>query len=187
MADQGAEGLLSPWLRRIRLGAVVPYLHGRVLDYGCGTGGLAEYVQAAWYQGVEIDSTSLHRAKANHPQHAFVSNSAEIDGQFDTIIALAVIEHVEDPASFLGDLGRHLSLTGSACVVITTPHPSVGWVHDAGAAVGLFSRHANEEHRELLDEGGLMGAGNQSGLDLVDYKRFLMGANQLAVFKRHSA
>jgi hypothetical protein len=34
MADQGSEGLLSPFLRRKRILAVKPYLRGRVLDVG---------------------------------------------------------------------------------------------------------------------------------------------------------
>ena len=41
MADQGAEGLFSPFLRSRRLKAACPYIKGRVLDVGCGTGALA--------------------------------------------------------------------------------------------------------------------------------------------------
>lgn len=186
MADQGAEDLLSPWLRRIRFQAAMPYLQGRVLDYGCGTGGLAEYVEPSYYLGVEIDGVSLQKAKANYPRHAFVSSLVGIDTQFDTIVSLAVIEHVDDPSSFLDNLRQHLAPTDSACIVITTPHPSVAWVHDAGAAVGLFSRHANEEHNDLLNKEKLIDAGKRSRLQLVEYKRFLLGANQLAVYKRNS-
>ena len=40
MADQGAEGWLSPWLRMQRIKAAQPYLSRRVLDFGCGSGAL---------------------------------------------------------------------------------------------------------------------------------------------------
>jgi SAM-dependent methyltransferase len=186
MADQGSEGLLSPWLSRIRFKAAIPYILGRVLDYGCGTGGLAYYVKSDCYLGVEIDEDSLQKAKGNHPFHTFESNLSMIEAQFDTVISLAVIEHADDPIFFLINLKQHLASTDGARIVITTPHPSVDWVHDAGAAVGIFSRHANEEHQDLLNKEKLIHAGRQAGLELVLYKRFLLGANQLVVFKRNS-
>lgn len=38
MADQGAEGFLSSYLRRQRIQAVMPWLKGRVLDLAAGRG-----------------------------------------------------------------------------------------------------------------------------------------------------
>lgn len=182
MADQGAEGLLSPYLRRKRFAAARPFLRGRVLDVGCGTGGLAAFVEPDAYLGVEVDAFSLGRAQAAHPRHRFVSGLSEVDGVFDTVLALAVIEHVPDPAGFLTTLAAHLQRSPHARLVLTTPHPSVDWVHDIGAAVGLFSRHANEEHEELLDKRKLRDVGLAAGLTMKSYRRFLFGANQVASF-----
>jgi len=50
--------------------------------------------------------------------------------------------------------------------------------------VGLFSRHANDEHEELLDRARLLSVGASAGLGLERYRRFLLGANQLAIFVR---
>lgn len=183
MADQGAEGLLSPYLRRKRFAAARPFLRGRVLDVGCGTGGLAAFVEPDAYLGVEVDAFSLGRAQAAHPRHRFVSGLSEVDGVFDTVLALAVIEHVPDPAGFLTTLAAHLQRSPHARLVLTTPHPSVDWVHDIGAAVGLFSRQANEEHEDLLSKEKLVAAAETAGLHLSCYSRFLFGANQLAVCK----
>lgn len=184
MADQGAEGLLSPYLRRQRFAAARPFLRGRVLDVGCGAGGLAEWVEGDAYLGVEVDALSRDRARAAHPRHRFVAGLSEVEGVFDTVLALAVIEHVNDPAAFLATLAAHLHRAPEARVVVTTPHPSVDWVHDAGAAVGLFSRHANEEHEDLLDRHKLRAAGAAAGLKMLSYRRFLFGANQIASFAR---
>ena len=182
MADQGTEGLLSPFLRRQRLKVAKPYLKGRILDVGCGSGALAELVDPDNYLGVEIDEVSLQQAQLRFPAHRFVSSLPESTEKFDTIISLAVIEHVSDPSEFLRKLTVHLVDSDSACIAVTTPHPSVDWVHDVGAAIGLFSKHANEEHEDLLDHTKLEITGKQAGLELLTYKRFLLGANQIAVY-----
>lgn len=184
MADQGSEGMLSPFLRRQRFSAIRSYLNGSVLDVGCGTGKLAEEVSADRYLGIEIDLLSLESAKSQFAQHRFQKDLPGATEKFDTVISLAVIEHVKKPEQFLLELSQHLKAEQSARLVVTTPHPSMDWVHDLGSAVGLFSKHANEEHEELLDREKLELAGKQAGLRLELYKRFLFGANQLAVFER---
>lgn len=181
MADQGNEGLLSPYLRRKRIQAVIPHLKGKVLDFGCGAGVLASLVDREKYLGVDIDEISLQKAKGSFPTHKFsrdLPNSAE---KYDTIVSLAVIEHVDDPVNFLRTLSEFLN---DGHLVVTTPHPSVDWIHGVGAAIGLFSKHANEEHGDLLDQVRLEMVGAQAGLKLKFYSRFLLGANQVAVYSK---
>lgn len=183
MADQGAEGFLSPWLRNRRFAAAQPYLRGRVLDVGCGSGALAARVAADRYLGIEVDSESLELARSRFPYHAFTSQLPALDERFDTVVALAVIEHVAAPSEFLERLAAHLR-DAAARLVVTTPHPSMDWIHDAGSVIGLFSRHANEEHEALLDRESLTRAGTEANLRLISYRRFLLGANQIAVFQK---
>ena len=184
MADQGTEGLLSPFLRRQRFRAAMPFLKGRVLDVGCGTGALAFHLQPDSYFGIEIDDSILEQAKNQHPGYKFGKDFSEVEGTFDTIVSLAVIEHLSDPVAFLSQLKELLSNDSSSRIVITTPHPSIDWVHDRGAVIGLFSKHANEEHEELLDRSRLSGIGSEAGLQLQEYRRFLLSANQIAVYKK---
>lgn len=181
MADQGNEGLLSPYLRRKRIQAVIPYLKGRVLDFGCGTGALATLIDPDKYLGVEIDDISLQKAKDSLKKHQFVSSLPNNLEKFDTVVSLAVIEHVSDPVNFLCTLAAHLE---DGYLIVTTPHPSVDWVHSVGAAIGLFSKHADEEHGDLLDRSRLEMVGAQAGLKLNFYSRFLLGANQVAVYSK---
>jgi 2-polyprenyl-3-methyl-5-hydroxy-6-metoxy-1,4-benzoquinol methylase len=185
MADQGSEGLLSPWLRRKRIEAALPHLAGRVLDVGCGSGALAAHVAADRYCGVDIDAESLALARRRYPDHEFREALPASGDDFDTIVSLAVIEHVPDPARFLTELKARLGAATGSRIVISTPRPAVDWIHTAGSAVGLFSGHASEEHEELLDRPDLERAATDSGLELESFRRFLFGANQLAVFRRH--
>lgn len=184
MADQGAEGLLSPFLRKQRIKAVLPYLDGTVLDYGCGSGELAQHLRADQYSGIDIDDLSLSLARSKYPKHNFLSTLESKSLTFDTVVSMAVIEHVKDPAVFLGNLNSYLNNSPMSKIVITTPHPAMDWVHDVGSSIGLFSKHANEEHEELLDRKKLMAAASKNNLTMIFYSRFLLGANQVAIFKR---
>jgi len=182
MAIQSSEGLLSPFLCHKRLAAAKPYLKGRGLDFGCGSGRLAEFVPPELYLGVDISPESLVQAHDSYPNYQFVQELPDGSEKFDTIVALAVIEHVPAPLGLLRTFTSYLSDRPYACIVLTTPHPSMDWVHATGAALGLFSRHANEEHEELLGLGDLKHLGEELGLDIRVYRRFLLGANQLVVY-----
>jgi 2-polyprenyl-3-methyl-5-hydroxy-6-metoxy-1,4-benzoquinol methylase len=180
MADQvAAGGWLSPWLRERRVRAAHSYLSkGRVLDVGCGSGTLAQWCATDDYLGVEPDAASLQSARTAHPQHRFQADLPD-SGKWDVIILLAVIEHVPQPAVFLTRL-RHLAAP-QARLVMTTPHPSLGWVHRWGAQFGLFSQAAEEEHETLLDKREVEKICQLSGWRLEIARRFLAGGNQIFV------
>jgi 2-polyprenyl-3-methyl-5-hydroxy-6-metoxy-1,4-benzoquinol methylase len=184
MADQASEGLLSPFLRERRISAVKPFLTGKILDIGCGAGALASWVQPENYFGVDIDEDSLQTARLTYPLHFFSSAYPKQNEKFDTITALAVLEHVKAPLEFLVNVSHYLRQSPDAKIVCTTPHLLFGWSHTVGAKIGLFSRHANEEHETLFDKETLDAIALSAGLNLVLYKRFLFGVNQLAIFSR---
>jgi 2-polyprenyl-3-methyl-5-hydroxy-6-metoxy-1,4-benzoquinol methylase len=185
MADQGKEGLLSPYLRNKRIKAAQPFLKGRVLDFGCGSGALAALIPPSDYCGIDRDPDSLEIARNEHPEHRFDTAQVTAGERFDTVVSLAVIEHVADPAEFLHMLKQSLVSSAEARIVCTTPHPAVDWVHTAGAKIGLFSASANEEHEALLNRDSLRAAGQEAGLEMAEYHRFLFGANQIVVFKHN--
>lgn len=179
MPDQ-AIGLLSPWLRDQRFRAARPFIAGRVLDIGCGIGLLADTVPAERYIGMDIDEGSLETARRRHPHHRFVDTLPQGE-TFDTIVGLAVIEHVADPGAWLERVAQCLSSNGK--IILTTPKPSVEWLHVAGARIGLFSQDASEEHEQLLDRNALEELGRAAGLRMVQFRSFLLGVNQLVVFQ----
>jgi len=182
MADQGSEGLLSPYLRKKRIEAAKPYLTGRILDVGCGSGALAQFVDPSSYIGVDIDHDSLESAKRHFPLHTFMDQLPSADLKFTTVVSLAVIEHAPNVTTFLMNLASRLADDPESRIIITTPHPTVDWIHFAGSSIGLFSKHANEEHESLLGKKALAELGNEAGLTMSYYSRFLLFANQLAIF-----
>lgn len=182
MANQ-VNGLLSPFLRKKRIDAVKIHINGMVLDYGCGVGKLSELIAEKNYIGIDIDLESLNIAKENYVGYKFFNNN-EFDSikknlKFNTIVSMAVIEHVKDPVCFLNNLKESLDKEGK--IVLTTPHPKADWIHDIGSKIGLFSSHANEEHEELIDKSKMTEIANNAGMKMIVYEKFLFGVNQLIV------
>lgn len=184
-ARQGNDraGLLSSRLQDARFRVSGAHLRGRVLDFGAHHGTLAPRCSPDRYLGVEHDPEFLATARREHPDFTFVTEIPP--GQtFDTIAALAVIEHVKDPGSLLGLFAGALAPGGQ--IVLTTPHPWFEWIHTVGAKVGLFSHHAHDDHEDLINRAQMQRLAAAHGLALVTYKRFMFGANQLFVLRRES-
>jgi len=163
----------------MRVRAALPHVRGSVLDHGCGFGALAPYVPPARYLGFDINEGSLEDARARNPSHRFTSE-LPVDTTFDTVVSMAVIEHVDNPAAYLRELTALVGDGGR--VVLTTPRPSWNGVYALGARLGLFSATANEEH-SLVGKAAITEASLTAGLRVVHFESFLAGANQLAVLQ----
>jgi SAM-dependent methyltransferase len=174
-----------------RLAAALPHVPSgaRVLDVGCGLTGLPGRFPS--YTGCDRNPDVLAEQRRKFPERDFFEwdiargpapPALAGEGPFEGILLLAVLEHVADPGAVLARLSSLLSPGGR--LVATTPHPSGRWPLEAGAAVGLLSAHARDEHETLLGREDLAAAGRGAGLALVVYRRFLFGMNQLAVFSR---
>lgn len=185
------DGLLTRPLIRARLGAALGAIRpgARVLDLGCGLTDLAARLPA--YVGCDRWGEVLEENRRRHPHGRFfewdvLASDAPADvraaGPFDAVLMLALLEHLSDPAAALRRAAPLLARGGR--IVTTTPHPAGHAPLEAGAALGLLSRHAAEEHDALLGRAELSAAGEAAGLVLASYRRFLFGLNQLAVFER---
>ena len=192
MAANGSfYGLLTRRVGDARLAAALPHLPSgsRVLDVGCGLTDLAARIPD--YVGCDRNPDVLAQQRKKFPKRDFfewdIGRGAApaallARAPFEGILLLAVLEHVADAAAVLARLSPLLSPGGR--LVATTPHPIGRLPLEAGAALGLLSSHAHDEHETLLGREALEAAGRSSGLSLVHYRRFLLGMNQLAVFSR---
>ncbi len=184
-------GLLTRRVAEARLAAALPHVPGagRILDVGCGLTDLPGRFED--YAGCDRNPDVLAQQRRRFPKRDFyewdIARGAAPpplvrEGPFDGILLLAVLEHVSEPSEVLARLAPLLSPSGR--LVATTPHPAGRWPLEAGAALGLLSSHAHDEHEALLGREELAAAGRAAGLSLVLYRRFLLGMNQLAVFSR---
>lgn len=183
------DGLLSKYLARRRVAAVLPYMKGRrrILDVGCGVfrwDGLLR--PDAEYVGIDCEEEIVAYNRAHFPHTFFQADLDEsrldfCGSDFDVVVMLAILEHLCRPAQALVKLAQLLAPGG--LIVLTTPHASGEPILEAGAAVRLFSRDKHQ-HQPLLDKAGIQALVAQAGCELAAYRRFLLGFNQLVVVKR---
>ena len=97
------------------------------LDVGCGAGLLAEPLARLGAKVTGLDAAAPLIAVAR--EHARASaleidyragELAELDGQFDLITCMEVIEHVADPAAFVKQLAARLAPNG--LLILSTPN-----------------------------------------------------------------
>jgi 2-polyprenyl-6-hydroxyphenyl methylase/3-demethylubiquinone-9 3-methyltransferase len=96
------------------------------LDVGCGAGLLAEPLArlGAHVTGVDaapelVEAARTHAGQSGLAIRYVAGDVAPLDGRFDLVTALEVVEHVADPAAFVRTLAQRLAPTG--LLVMSTP------------------------------------------------------------------
>ena len=108
-----------------------PLAGRRALDVGCGAGLLAEPLARLGARVTGLDaSPELIAAAREHARSGQLEidyragELGQLDDKFDLITCMEVIEHVADPALFIGDLARRLEADG--LLILSTPN-ATGW------------------------------------------------------------
>lgn len=115
-----------------------PYVP-RVLDIGCGPAYFARFYQ---YTGIDpntnIEAHNIIRARIE---------DVELTGKYDVILALDVLEHLENDRVILRYLNENLKVNGIA--IITVPaHPWLFSEHDR--VCGHYRRYTRKHLKELF-------------------------------------
>jgi SAM-dependent methyltransferase len=153
----------------------------RVLDVGCGRGGVLEDLQhrAGLAVGLDPDRASLqeHRAPALHRVCGLSEALPCPDGTFDLVCCSWVLEHLPDPRRALAEVGRVL-VPGGRFVFLTPNrrHPLVvlnrllGWTR--GRLVGRFYGRAEADTFPAVyranEPGRIRELLRGAGLELID-------------------
>jgi 2-polyprenyl-3-methyl-5-hydroxy-6-metoxy-1,4-benzoquinol methylase len=154
------EGLLQQ--RRFK--QVLPWLQGDVLDFGGNEGELKKYVQGN-YTLVNYD-------------HSPMENKT-----FDTVVALAVIEHIEVNDVFAVFKTFQSKLRPNGIIFLTTPTPLAKPVLELMAKVKLLQKHNIEEHKHYWTKNEIHQLAEHNGVIGKKYRTFQFGFNQMAVLQ----
>ncbi len=131
---------------------VVPQV---VLDAGCGTGHNMEFLRnKAFYVGCDVAHEALCFCQQNNIKQLVQCNLEQMSFKpksFDTILALDVIEHVEDPYTVVAQLKE--LLTDNGTLVVTVPAFRFLWSpHDE--SLSHMRRYNRADLLDLLNEAG---------------------------------
>lgn len=171
------ESLLDRWYRGPR--------PGRVLDAGCGTGGMAAWLRRyGEVTGVDIAEAALARARSRQLP-ALVRGSVDalpfLDAQFDLVTSFDVLYHLEvsDDERALAEIRRVLR-PGGALLIRVPAHDWLRGRHDV--MVHTRHRYGAAELRIKLRKAGLrlrhLSYANSLLFPLAPVKRLLEGKHQ---------
>jgi 2-polyprenyl-3-methyl-5-hydroxy-6-metoxy-1,4-benzoquinol methylase len=180
------RGVLSTLVERWRLQKAAQYIYANdtVLDLACGEGNLIAYLSpTARYLGIDVSDSSIRAARRRYPSRQFILGDLtqlELDAfkPFDVVVILAFLEHLPVPSTVVASAAAVLTTGGR--IIITTPSPHGRKIHALGAQLGLFSRDAAREHYTFLNKEELRRIGQSCRLEMIVYRRFMFGFNQLA-------
>jgi 2-polyprenyl-3-methyl-5-hydroxy-6-metoxy-1,4-benzoquinol methylase len=177
--------LLSPFLQKTRFSIVSPYLQGDVLDLGCNTAEITRLLNPSqFYTGIDSRRDVIERLRETKKRYQFYihnldEDTLELDRKFDTVLMVAVIEHLKKPDNIVRQIPGLLNPGGH--FVITTPSHHGDQIHQVGARLGLFSPEAMKNHEHIYTPQEMKKFLSNYGLTVIHFHRFLLGGNQLFV------
>lgn len=153
---------VEAFLQKNRFSKALPFLQGDVLDFGGNNGELKKYVKGS-YTLVNYD-------------HSPMENKT-----FDTIVALAVIEHIHiaDVFSIFPLLRSKLKPGG--VLLLTTPTPLAKPLLELLAFLHVLDKQNIEEHKHYWNRKEIEYLAERNGFRVRRYEQFQFGFNQIAL------
>ena len=153
----------------------------RALDVGCGAGLLAEPLARLGAEVTAIDAAPelIAAAKAHAAgQGMSIDYRAvgveELDGQYDLVTAMEVIEHVADPQAFVSYLAARLADGG--LLILSTPNKTA-WSKlltiTLAEGVGKIPK-GTHDYDKFIDPDAMRGLLAQAGLECIDVEGIAM-------------
>jgi 2-polyprenyl-3-methyl-5-hydroxy-6-metoxy-1,4-benzoquinol methylase len=155
---------LERFLQNYRFKVVKKYLIGDVLDFGGNEGELKKLVKGR-YLAVNYDHSAME------------------NGNFDTIVALAVIEHINIDEVYNIFKKFKKALNQNGIIFLTTPTLPAKPVLELLAFLGIVDKENIREHKHYWTKKEIFALAENSGFKVKKYKKFQLGFNQLAVFE----
>lgn len=149
-------GNYNRWIFR----SIEPYLTGRILEVGCGTGTFSRMIAetAEHLTAMDLDEAFAARTKQrlSEYEHAVAIQgdaTKSLPGDmYDTVVMLDVLEHIDDDAAMLSALANRLAPGGKIVLKV----PAIAALHNSmDRAVGHHRRYSKQGLRSAASAAGL--------------------------------
>ena len=165
-----AGNVQSSWLESLEsahaynrwiLASIEPHVRGRTLEIGCGAGTFTKHLAALSDRvtAIDIDETFVELARETMVAHANVTievadaAAPTWSEQFETAVALEVIEHIEDDHAVLENLYRALVPEGRLVLKVPAGPTLFG---NIDRAVGHYRRYGRADLVAALEGAGFV-------------------------------
>lgn len=159
-----------------------------MLDIGSGFGEIIKSLPAkVKYTGIERDEYLFNYLTEKYPERRFFFGDAElilgeIEGKFDLVLLLSVLEHLKNPEEFINRIKEKLKEKGE--ILIYTPSKKSKGILYLGSKLGLLSKIADQEHQNLFKKKDLIEKIESYGFHLIFQKNFFFGLSFFLVFEK---
>ncbi len=148
----------------------------RVLDLGCSTGVISNYISEAANKvvGIDLNRKSIEKAKSTFKRNnlTFVCDEAEsflsgCEEKFDVLILSHIIEHIDNPLEFLNRFKNQFNL-----IYIEVPDFDRYYLNRYRVELSNSLIYSDSDHVSEFDRKDLQHLLNQSGLSIIkeEYK-----------------
>jgi len=146
----------------LRFQLLARYAYGAVLDVGCGTGVLTNYMSDAVETYVGLDTDGLIQVHGSLYQLPFK------DSVFDTVILSEVLEHLEHPMEALKEIVR----VSKELILISVPNP---WNLNQILSL-IFHNHniIEKKHISLFGDNEISVLCERAGIKIIKKERFYL-------------
>jgi 2-polyprenyl-6-hydroxyphenyl methylase / 3-demethylubiquinone-9 3-methyltransferase len=152
-----------------------PLLGKRAADVGCGAGLLAEPLArlGADVTGIDAAPETIAAARAHALGQGLeidyrVGGAEALAGRYDLVTSLEVVEHVADPAAFVGALAE--AVAGGGLLILSTPNRTA-WSRlvmiGIGEGLGQIPKGTHDWDKFILPD-ELCALVRSAGLEVVD-------------------
>src|SRR3989344_3575710 len=149
------EAEKNHWWFKVRRNIVLSILKkynisktAKIFDFGCGSGYTVSFLQSEGYNahGSDVSNEAIEYGKSKGIKNLLVNRLGdEIDypeNSFDVILALDVVEHIEDDIRILNSINKVLKTNGMAIITI----PAYQFLH------GIQGDVAHDLRRNTMKE-----------------------------------
>ena len=128
----------------------------RVLDVGCGEGGLGRHLPHSIYVGLDPHGHAA-APRLDIRDETVAEHAALHSEEYDVVCALHALEHVTDPLGFACDLVRCLKPGGALCIVVPSRASAI-------TEIPNFVLNAPPHHLSWWNEAALNALAEKLGL-----------------------